>query len=231
MNKWSNRSILVTIMILVFVAVFVAKFTGVNIFNKNKSKGVGYYDYLSPTSLLASYDAEPLSINEVQSLIRVVWAEKLLHDLAYELGERYDLVYMKDIARSEQTHLDAMNSLFVRYELSSRLVGYSRGEYGDAAMKTYYDSLLLKAMESESLALVQMQRGLESDLEILESDRGLIDNKDVGLVYDNLMRGTRNHMRVLHRKMVAMGAKYEPTMVKADYLELVNSPSETNDQE
>ena len=55
-----------------------------------------------------------------------------------------------------------------------------------------------------------------------------IDNADILLVYDNLLRGSRNHLRAYTKTLVQQGGSYTPQYIsRAEFDAIVNSPMET----
>jgi len=56
----------------------------------------------------------------------------------------------------------------------------------------------------------------------------MTDNTDVRIVYQNLMKGSRNHLRSFYRQLDRSGVDYEPTYLPPDeYSRIINSPRET----
>jgi len=53
------------------------------------------------------------------------------------------------------------------------------------------------------------------------------DNEDLALVYQNLMKGSRNHMRAFAGLLEANGISYEAQFISADLLEqILSTPKE-----
>ncbi len=64
--------------------------------------------------------------------------------------------------------------------------------------------------------------------EILDLKKHLAktDNEDVKLVYENLMKGSMNHLRAFMRNLEKYGVTYEPQYLSADFNILrISSPS------
>jgi hypothetical protein len=55
-----------------------------------------------------------------------------------------------------------------------------------------------------------------------------IDNADILLVYDNLLRGSRNHLRAFMKTLSQQGGGYTPQYLsQTEFDAIVNSPMET----
>jgi len=68
------------------------------------------------------------------------------------------------------------------------------------------------------------------DLDIADLEEHLAEtNKsDIQLVYNNLMKGSRNHLRAFYSNLVAMGIAYVPQYIsQQEYEAIVSSPTET----
>ena len=58
--------------------------------------------------------------------------------------------------------------------------------------------------------------------------RAETDNADIQLVYDNLQRGSRNHLRSYYRLLTQQGGSYVPqTITPAEFDAIVGSPIES----
>jgi hypothetical protein len=71
---------------------------------------------------------------------------------------------------------------------------------------------------------------LIEDLDIVDLQKriGVTDNADVIFVYENLMKGSRNHLRSFVGQLTQNGATYEPTyLIPEEYAAIINSPRET----
>ena len=54
-------------------------------------------------------------------------------------------------------------------------------------------------------------------------------NEDIALVYSNLKKGSRNHLRAFYSKILQYGGTYTPQYIsQADFDAIVNSSMERN---
>jgi hypothetical protein len=55
-----------------------------------------------------------------------------------------------------------------------------------------------------------------------------IDNQDISFVYDNLNKGSRNHLRSFYSQIISSGGTYSAQFIsQTDFDLIVNSPAET----
>jgi hypothetical protein len=65
------------------------------------------------------------------------------------------------------------------------------------------------------------------DIFDLESLLLVVDNQDITLVFNNLMRGSRNHLRSFYANILRSGGTYEPRYISvAEFEEIINTPHE-----
>jgi hypothetical protein len=68
----------------------------------------------------------------------------------------------------------------------------------------------------------------ELDMRDIVAQKASIDNADILLVYDNLLRGSRNHLRAYMKTLVQQGGSYTPQYLsQTEFDAIVNSPMET----
>jgi hypothetical protein len=68
----------------------------------------------------------------------------------------------------------------------------------------------------------------ELDIRDIVAQNAGIDNVDILLVYDNLLRGSRNHLRSYMKTLTQQGGSYTPQYItQAAFDAIVNSPMET----
>ena len=67
----------------------------------------------------------------------------------------------------------------------------------------------------------------DMDIHDLQQMLGRTDNTDLKIVYQNLMKGSRNHLRAFHRQLVKYDLSYTPQYItQAEYDEIVSTPKE-----
>ena len=68
----------------------------------------------------------------------------------------------------------------------------------------------------------------ELDMRDIAAQMVDIDNADILMVYDNLLRGSRNHLRAFMKVLTQQGGTYVPKYISQEEFDaIVNSPVET----
>jgi len=125
--------------------------------------------------------------------------EKLARDVYELLGDKWGLRPFLKIKKSEQKHMDAVGRLLDKYGIP-RPVGDTPGEFADSSLKSLYDELVEKGMQSEVEAL-ETGRLIEiTDIKDLE-ERINDSTPDVKRVFNKLKRGSHNHLRAFERNL------------------------------
>ena len=171
-------------------------------------------------------NTEALSTSEAQSLAFTREEEKLARDV-YVALEAKDPMF-SNISSSEQTHMDAVFTLLSRYGLPDPASGKAGGEFEDATLQKLHDDLVARGSPS-TLAALQVGVAIEElDVRDIEAARKSVTHGDILTTYDNLTRGSRNHLRSFYGKVKALGGSYAPQYLDASsFQQIVDSPMET----
>jgi hypothetical protein len=154
-----------------------------------------------------------LSAGDQVGLAQMREEEKLAHDVYTVLADRFGVNVFESIASSEQTHTDAVKALLDQYGLPDPAAGTTAGTFSDPEIQTLYDDLVEQG--SRSLVDAFTVGATIEDLDIADL-RGLATEvTDIQQVYDNLERGSRNHMRAFVRQLDRNDATYTPQYVSA----------------
>ena len=96
------------------------------------------------------------------------------------------------------------------------------------AFQTLYADLVTASSVSLVGALKVGMQIEVLDIRDIAAQKVSIDNANILLVYDNLMRGSRNHLRAYMKTLVQQGGSYTPQYIsQTDFDAIVNSPMET----
>jgi hypothetical protein len=58
-----------------------------------------------------------------------------------------------------------------------------------------------------------------------------ITNENIIMVFENLLKGSRNHLRAFNRQLLSLGLTYTPVYIsQEEYDQIVSSPNETGSQ-
>jgi len=178
---------------------------------------------------LAGLASQPLSAAEAQSLAFMREEEQLAHDVYVQSTRLWPLqTIFANIADSEATHTAAVKLLLDRYALPDPLAGLSSGTFSTAEFQALYDELV--ALSSHSL-VDALKVGLqieELDIRDIEAQKALVDNADILRVYDQLLRGSRNHLRAYGQALLLQGGSYVPQYISQEQFDaILVAPRET----
>lgn len=165
---------------------------------------------------------ETLSESEVESILQMREEEKLARDVYLVLYEIWDLPIFNNIAQSEQTHMDAVKALIEKYELEDAITDESDDSIGifknEGLQELFYE---LVSLGKQSLIYALKVGATIEDLDIydLEEFFKITDNEDIQFVYNNLMKGSENHMRAFIKNLDKFGGTYVPQFITEERFE------------
>ncbi len=177
--------------------------------------------------IIKSFPYQNLSEKEKEGLIEMREEEKLARDVYLTLYNKWKLQIFKNIAGSEQTHTDSIKYLLEKYNISDPVTNDNIGEFSNPKFKELYNKLVDQGSKSIVDAL-KVGATIE-DLDIADLEKWLneTDNEDIKFVYENLMKGSRNHMRAFVKMLSIYGEKYIPQYIsKEEYEQIINSSME-----
>ncbi len=186
-------------------------FKGQGGFFGQKSR-VGYGIETAVTNL----PAQELSQAEKDALIKMVEEEKLARDVYVFLYSQLNNVIFDRISQSEQRHMDAVSALISKYGLENPVEGLEVGQFVTPSMQDLYENLTSRGAESLEQAL-QVGATIEDlDIKDLKELIGQCDNQDILMVFQNLEKGSRNHMRAFTSYLKVMGISYNAQYLTQD---------------
>ena len=183
-------------------------------------------DFVSTRPEVVSLPVEVLSASEKSGLLYMREEEKLARDVYTTLYEKWGLQIFVNIAQSEQTHTEAVRDLLVKYDIPDPVTDDTIGVFSDTSLQALYDSLVVQGSVSEIEAL--KVGALIEDLDIFDLQKNLaeVDNADITLVYSNLERGSKNHLRAFVRQLDLRGGEYQAQYIDAaEYTEIISTDS------
>ena len=93
------------------------------------------------------------------------------------------------------------------------------GAFDDAELSELYDKLVAEGSASVAAALRVGATIEDLDIADLAEYIDASDNDDVRIVYQNLMKGSRNHIRSFVAQLDRVGASYDAQFIEHSYLE------------
>lgn len=162
---------------------------------------------------------------EIEMLLHMRQEEKLARDVYLTMLDFAPFV--ENIVSSEERHMGAVLGLLQRYDLPDPVADMSQGRFASAEFQTLHDQLVARAARSREEAMRVGAEIEELDLKDLEEAIAETDRDDIRFVYENLARGSRNHLRRFDAALVSMGAAYEPKHLAVEtYRAIASSPME-----
>src|SRR5512143_46300 len=174
------------------------------------ASGASSIDVSALSAQLSTYPIAPLSAAEQASLASMREEEQLAHDVYAVSATLYNPPIFANIAASEATHSAAVKTLLDRYSLPDPLQGLPNGTFKTAAFQTLYDTYVATSRTGLIAALQVAVEIQELDIHDITVQKASIDNADILMVYDHLLRGSRNHIRAFMKVLVQQGGTYVP---------------------
>lgn len=185
-------------------------------------------DFVTTRPLVDSLPKETLSQDEVDGLILMREEEKFARDVYQTLYQTWQQPIFANIAQSEQTHTEAVRDLLEKYDISDPVVDDTIGVFVNTDLQSLYNSLTKEGSVSLIEALRVGATIEDLDINDLEGLMAATDNEDIKIVYENLSRGSRNHLRSFVGRLKSLESDYEPQYISEnEYETIINSNQET----
>ncbi|MBN1302553.1 MAG: DUF2202 domain-containing protein [Melioribacteraceae bacterium] len=162
--------------------------------------------------------------DERNDLIFMREEEKAARDVYLKMYELHNLRVFRNIARSEQKHMDAIKILLDRYGIADPVGENPAGVFENDELQDLYNTLIAKGSESLTSALEAGALIEETDiLDLKEALEVLEDNSDIAIVYNRLLKGSNNHLRAFVKNLARLGITYTPQVLDEEsYNEIIN---------
>ena len=178
----------------------------------------------TPTPELTTLDQQ-----EIDDLVHHREEEKLARDVYNELYAEWGQWIFDNIAQSEQQHMDAVKNLLEKYGIEDPADPDVPGEFKNDEFQGLYDDLVFTGSGSKEQALLVGATIEDMDIYDIQVMLENTDNPDLENVYQNLMKGSRNHLRSFTTLLLDLfGVTYENQFISNEDLEaIITSPKET----
>lgn len=171
--------------------------------------------------------AATLDATEAETLTFMREEEKLARDVYLELSARWDAPIFQNIARSEQQHMDAMGRLVAAYGIPDPVVEDVSGVFVNTELQQLFNQLVAQGSDAYMEAFHVGAFIEEVDIEDLMVAIEQTDNQDVIRAYENLLRGSRNHLRAFVGTIERFGEVYQAQYLDQSTVDaIVDSPME-----
>lgn len=152
-----------------------------------------------------------LNETEISGIIFMREEEKLARDVYLQLADLWGLNIFTNIAGSEDTHMEAVLSLIEMADLEDPAQAMDHGEFLNQDLQSLYDDLVARGGESLVEALLVGAAIEEIDILDLQEYLTETDNYAVTEVYQNLLKGSINHLNSFVRTYERQtGEEYQP---------------------
>lgn len=178
-----------------------------------------------------NYPVEELSQEEINGLLLMREEEKLARDVYLELYDVFGQQIFSNIARSEDTHTNAVKSLLNKYDIEDPMSNDERGVFENQDLQNLYDQLVEQGSVSLLDALKVGATIEDLDIKDLQELNEVADNQDITTVYNNLEKGSRNHLRSFTKLIGRNGGSYDPQYISDEYYNtIISGEMETGKQ-
>ena len=168
-----------------------------------------------------------LDANEIHNLEYMREEEKLARDVYRTLFGIWGLPVLNNISESEQVHTTQMEDMLEKYRLPDPVVDDATGVFVDQELAVLYDTLIVEGSRS-SLKALYVGAAIE-EIDMIDLQRAIdeTDNADIQRLYENLMSGSRNHLRAYVDQIENLGIVYEAQYLpQVEVDSIVDSPVE-----
>jgi hypothetical protein len=178
----------------------------------------------------ALVETSELTDSDLASLLKMKEEEKLARDVYTALYKKWGSQVFSNISAAKNNHLNAIVLLLTSYGVTDVSIG-NAGEFADAAVQALYNDLIAKATVSIEEAFKTGALIEEMDIKDLTESLITTTNENVILVFENLLKGSRNHLRAFNRQLTTLGIVYTPVYIsQTDYDLIVSSAMEKGNQ-
>lgn len=181
----------------------------------------------SMQTALSALPVTALTADEAAGLVFMREEEKVARDVYTALYTVWGAAVFDNIGAAEQTHMDSVALLLQRYSLPDPAAITAPGRFTSPELQALHDALMAAGRVSLVDALKVGAEIEDVDIRDLRALKAATTRADLLLVYDQLERGSRNHLRAFHASLKGLGAVYTPKyLTQAEYDAIVNSPQE-----
>ena len=184
-------------------------------------------DFVEGNELIKDIQKSELDEEEIAGLVLMREEEKLARDVYNTLGEKWGTRIFTNIAKSEQTHTDAIKVLLDRYNIEDPVKDDSIGVFTSPELDELYKQLVKQGDSSLLDALIVGAIVEDLDIKDLNELSAKTDNADIITTYNNLNKGSRNHLRAYVGQIKDNDGSYSPQYIsQAEFNAIISSAQE-----
>ena len=175
----------------------------------------------------SNFPVEELSDIEIAGLNQMREEEKLARDVYLTLFTSWNQKVFDNISKAEQRHMDAILCLLNKYDIPDPVENNDIGVFTDDDIQSLYNTLIEQGNQSLVSALTVGAIIEDLDIYDLIEISGKIDNQDILAVFNELTKGSRNHMRAFVSQLSLQNESYSPQYITNDlFNSIINSGME-----
>ncbi len=155
--------------------------------------------------------------------------EKLAHDVYIFLYDKWNMRIFSNISNAETRHFEAIGYLIDNYELKDN-AKKEAGIFNNKELQELYNSLTEKG--NKSLIAAFEVGALIEEVDIADLQKLLAAGQDSTItgVYENLLRGSENHLRAFTGQLENQNAKYTPMVLsETAYTKIIEGSHQKGD--
>lgn len=163
--------------------------------------------------------ATPLSTEATQDLMYMQEEERLARDLYTFFYSLWQAPVFQAVVAAEERHMSSVAAALDRHGLPR--LPETPGTFQNEELQSLYDRLAAQGARSLTDALLAAAYVEELDIEDLSQALTRTAAPDLVQVYQNLARGSRNHLRLFAGYLGAMGVSYTPQVLEPQEVQAI----------
>ncbi len=161
-----------------------------------------------------------LTEEEVKALYYMEEEEKLAHDVYVALGNIWGAKIFSNISQAEQTHMDATTAVLEAYGYPSKR-NEELGNFNNETLQEYYEALVGDGSVLDVEAILVGGMIEELDIKDINEYLEIVENEDIIFLFENLRKGSENHLRAFVRNYEKTGETYFPQILENSYFQSI----------
>jgi len=156
-----------------------------------------------------------LAVEQQDTLLFMREEEKLARDVYLALYEQWDVAVFKNIARSEQKHMNALLRKINSFGLTDPVLA-AEGQFNNPDLQALHVSLVELGSDSYIKALTVGATIEDLDIADLIDAIENTENLSLKMTYQNLLEGSKRHLRAFTSLMKQQGVDYSPEYISQE---------------
>jgi hypothetical protein len=169
----------------------------------------------------ATRESAPIDEVAKDALLYLREEEKLARDVYVALGDVHGIPAFRNIAAAEQRHMNALLAILRRYEIPDVVGENPVGVFQNGTLRKLHADMVARGKKSPVEALAVGAAIEEMDIADLKKLLSVTTDEAVRQTLENLMRGSRNHLRAFTGLLRAKGVTYVPSHLESQEFEAI----------